>query len=279
MTTFSVTISVYKNDTPDHFSLAMNSIIEQTFPPNEIVLTIDGPISASLSDIISKYEKELCNLKIIRIPENKGQGIAHQIGVINCSHELIAIMDSDDIAVKDRFEKQIKCFEENPDIDILGGFIAEFIDDRDNIISIRSVPLEDNLIKKYLKRRCPFNQMTVMVRKNSVLNAGNYQDWYFEEDYYLWCRMFLNGCKFKNIPNILVYVRVGKAMYNRRGGWKYFKSEIKLQRFMLDNKIIIQFEYIINVVIRFVVQIIMPNTIRGLFFRYFFRNKYPKDYF
>jgi glycosyltransferase involved in cell wall biosynthesis len=274
MMAFSVTLSLYKNDTPDHFILAMNSIIEQTLPPDEIVLTIDGPISVALTDIVSKYEKKLCNLKTIWIPENQGQGIAHQIGVMNCSHEIIAMMDSDDIAVKDRFEKQIKYCEENPDIDVFGGFIAEFIDDSNNIISIRSVPLEENKINKYLKKRCPFNQVTIMFKKSSVLNAGNYQDWHFEEDYYLWCRMFLNGCKFRNIPEILVYVRVGKGMYARRGGWKYFKSEEKLQRFMLANGIIVWFEYIINVIVRFVVQMMMPNAMRGLIFRYFFRNAY-----
>jgi glycosyltransferase involved in cell wall biosynthesis len=273
MTTFSVTLSLYKKDNPDHFILAMNSIIEQTLPPNEIVLTIDGPISVTLTDIVSKYEKELCNLKTIWIPENQGLGIAHQIGVMNCSHEIIAIMDSDDIAAKDRFEKQIKYFDENPDIDVFGGFIAEFIDDSDNIISIRSVPLEENEIKKYLKKRCPFNQMTIMFRKSSVLNVGNYQDWHYNEDYYLWCRMFLKGCKFRNMSEILVYVRVGKNMYARRGGWKYFKSEEKLQRFMRANGIIIWYEYIINVIIRFIVQVIMPNTMRGFFFRFFCRSK------
>ncbi|MDR0603648.1 MAG: glycosyltransferase [Bacteroidales bacterium] len=273
MNTFSVTISVYKNDNPRFFIQAMDSIINQTVTPNEIVLTVDGPIPQDLNEIVIQYENKYNYIKVVRIEKNVGLGIAHQIGVQNSNYDLIAIMDSDDIAVPDRFEKQLRCFEENMGIDVLGGFIYEFIDTIDTIVAIRAVPLNHVEIIKYLKKRCPMNHVTAMFKKNAVLKSGNYQDWHFDEDYYLWCRMMLAGCMFKNISDVLVYVRVGKDMYERRGGWKYYKSEAQLQKFMLDNKVINFFEYIINVVIRFIVQVLLPNNIRSFIFKVYFRKR------
>jgi glycosyltransferase involved in cell wall biosynthesis len=273
MMPFSLTLSVYKNDNPEYFEIAINSILNQSIPPDEIVLTIDGPIPDILDNIINIYKSKIQCLNIIRLSQNRGLGIAHQIGVEHCTNSLIAMMDSDDISVPDRFEKQLKYFEKNKDVDVIGGYISEFIDNIENTVGIRNVPLNDVDIKKYLKKRCPLNHMTVMFKKESVLKSGSYQDWYFNEDYYLWCRMLLNGCKFGNIPAVLVYVRVGNDMYKRRGGWRYFRSEAKLQLFMLNNKIINVYEYLINILIRFIIQIIMPNRVRGFIFRNLMRIK------
>jgi len=271
MVSFSVTISLYKNDNPGHFKEAMDSILNQSFPPDEIVLTVDGPIPDVLNDIVDKYESELQNLIVIRMPENKGLGIAHQIGVDHCTKPLIAIMDSDDIAVSNRFEMQLRYFAEKPDVDIVGGYFSDFMGSIENVVGIRNVPSNDIDIKKYLKKRCPFNQSTVMFKKDSVLKSGNYKDWHFNEDYYLWCRMLLNGCTFGNIPAVLTNFRVGRDMYNRRGGWKYFKSEAKLQKFMLENKIINICEYMVNVMIRFAVQIVLQDRMRGFIYCHLFR--------
>jgi glycosyltransferase involved in cell wall biosynthesis len=272
MTTFSVTLAVYKNDNPLYFRSAMDSIIEQTIPPDEIVLTVDGPVTEAIDEVINDFQHKINYLKVIRMFENKGSGIAHQIGVDHCTNQLIAIMDADDIAVPDRFEKQLRCFKQYPDIDILGGYISEFINDNTkNTVGLRSVPTEDKDIKKYLKWRCPMNHVTVMFKKDAVLKAGNYQDWYYDEDSYLFCRMYLVGCVFKNIPEILCYVRVGSDMYKRRGSIKFFKSEAKLMKFILDNKIIKFHEYLINIFVRIVVQVLMPTFIRGVVFKIFFR--------
>ena len=273
MTPFSAKISLYKNDNPEHFKMAIDSIINQSIQPNEIMLTIDGPIPDALNNIVCNYETKIQQLKVIRLPQNRGLGIAHQVGVEHCSNQLVAIMDSDDIAVPDRFEKQLKYFEENPEADIVGGYISEFIDDVQNITGIRDVPISDIDIKKYMKKRCSLNHVTVMFKREAVLKSGNYQDWHFNEDYYLWCRMLLNGCRFGNIPDVLVNVRVGNDMYKRRGGWKYFKSEAGLQKYMLNEGIINFFEYFLNIFIRFFVQVLMPNTIRGFVFTKIFRRK------
>lgn len=268
---FSVSLSVYKNDNPEHFREAVNSVINQTVKPAEIVLVADGPVPDAINGAIKEFENSLPEFKVIRLLENKGHAIARQTGIEATNYNLVALMDSDDIAVSNRFEKQLKIFYENPELDVLGGQIIEFIDSTDNNAGIRNVPLADNEIKDYLKTRCPFNQMTVMMKKTSMLNAGGYIHWHYEEDYYLWIRMFEIGCQFQNLPDHLVYVRVGSEMYKRRGGLKYFKSEAKLQKYMWQKRIINLPRYLFNVFIRFIVQVLLPNKLRGWIFQKLFR--------
>ncbi|MFC4620461.1 glycosyltransferase [Camelliibacillus cellulosilyticus] len=265
-------ICVYKNDNPEHFKDAMESVINQTRKPDEIVLVVDGPIPESINEIIESYEKE-CFFKVIRLDENVGHGNARRIGLENCSNELIALMDADDISVVDRFEKQVKCFEQDENLSIVGGNITEFIDSVNNIVGTREVPQNDYEIKQYMKKRCPFNQMTVMFKLSEVNNAGGYKDWYQNEDYYLWIRMHINGAIFKNLNDTLCLVRVGKQMYKRRGGWKYFKSEAKLQKYMYYQGITSFTTFVYNMLIRFVLQVLMPNKMRAIIFKNFARRK------
>lgn len=273
MLPFSVCMSVYRNDRPQDFSIALNSIINQTHPPNEIVLVVDGPVTHEIDLVINQLLAEAIPSKIICLEKNQGHAIARQTGVENATYELIALMDSDDISKPYRFEKQIKEFEKDSRLDVLGGQITEFVCDVDNVVGSRRVPLDTETIKSYIKKRCPFNQVTVMMRKSAMIAVGGYQDWYCDEDYYLWVRMALAKCKFKNLDDILVNVRVGKEMYARRGGVKYFKSEAKLQKYMLTHRFINYTQYVFNVMVRFVVQVLMPNRIRSFVFQKLFRNK------
>ena len=174
-------------------------------------------------------------------------------------------MDSDDICVLDRFQKQLDAFEKF-DCDIVGGQIDEFIDNPERSIGKRIVPLTNPEIKKFAKKRSPMNQVTIMIKKEVYTECGGYLDWYQNEDYYLWIRMILKQKTFLNLNDVLVKVRVGKDMYSRRGGYKYFQSEKKLQKYMLKNKLISFPRYIINVAIRFIVQVAMTNRMRQLFF-------------
>lgn len=272
---FSVSMCVYKNDNPEHFKLALESVINQTRKPDEIVLVVDGPIPASINEVIKSYEGKTF-FKVIRLTKNVGHGNARRIGLENCSNELIALMDADDISIPNRFEKQIRCFEQDESLSIVGGNIKEFIGSVDNVVGIREVPQGDADIKEYLKKRCPFNQVTVMLKRNDVEAAGGYIDWHYEEDYYLWIRMYQNGATFMNLKESLVFVRVGNEMYQRRGGVKYFKSEAQLQKYMLDQSIIKFPTFTCNIAIRFILQVLMPNNLRGIVFRKFARKSGSK---
>lgn len=234
-------------------------------------MVVDGPVPDAVNNEIEKFENSFPDFKVIRLIENKGHAIARQTGIEATSYNLVALMDSDDISVSDRFEKQLTAFQHNPKLDVLGGQMPEFIHSTNNIVGIRNVPLDDLRIKHYLKTRCPMNQVTVMFKKSSVLAAGGYIHWHYEEDYYLWLRMLEKGFSFQNLPDNLVYVRVGNEMYKRRGGIKYFKSEAKLQKYMREKAIISMPRYLFNVSVRFIVQVILPNKLRGWIFQKLFR--------
>ena len=272
---FSVCMSVYKNDRPEYVDIAIQSIfIKQTVKPNEIVLVVDGPISMELESLIDNYSTKYSEIfTIIKLEKNQGLGNALRVAVEKVKYDWVARMDSDDIAAPDRFEKQKSFLQANLDVDIVGGQITEFIDVESNIVGLRNVPLLSADINVYIKARCPFNHMTVMFRKDKILAVGNYIDWHYNEDYFLWIRMFLAGCQFANLPETLVSVRVGKEMYQRRGGWKYFLSEAKLQKYMFDNDIIGIIRFAYNVLGRFVIQVLMPNKLRGFVFQKLFRVK------
>ena len=211
---FSVLMSIYKKEKPEYFSLCMKSLFEQSIIPTEIVIVKDGPLTEELDNIIDEYINKYPNiLKTVPLEINQGLGKALAIGVENCSHELIARMDTDDICAPDRFEIQLKEFEKNTDLDILGSCIIEFESTPNNVLSERNVPLEHNDIYNFARKRNPFNHMTVMYKKSKVLEAGNYQPPNGFEDYYLWARMLVNGCKAKNISKPLVYARTGLDMF------------------------------------------------------------------
>lgn len=278
---FSVSICVYGKDNHKYFDVALESVVFQTIEPTEIVLTVDGPIPKTIEDVIRKYEiilkEKNIAFKIIRLEKNMGHGEARRICFDNCSYDLIAIMDADDISVTNRFEKQIAFLKENPELSVVGGVITEFITkenikDTSCIAGNRIVPKTNEEIKIFMKKRCPMNQVTVMFKKNDVSEVGGYIDWFCEEDYYLWIRLALAGKGFGNIEQKLVNVRVGDEMYQRRGGIEYFKSEVKLQKYMLDKKMIDFRRFLINVGERFILQVLMPSRIRGWLFRKLARN-------
>lgn len=262
---------VYGGDDPVFFDDAVGSIVDQTVKPSEIVLTVDGPIPEKIQQVIRKYQEQLDTttivFKVVYLEKNMGHGEARRICFENCSHELIALMDADDLSVPERFEKQLTYFENDPELSIVGGNIQEFVGVPENCVGKRIVPEKDADIKTYMKKRCPMNQVTVMFRKKDVAEVGGYVDWYCDEDYYLWVRMALGEKKFANVVDNLVNVRVGKEMYQRRGGWKYFKSEAKLQSFMLKKGVIRVPRYLVNVSERLILQVLMPNKVRGFLFQ------------
>jgi glycosyltransferase involved in cell wall biosynthesis len=271
---YSVLMSVYAKEKPEYFRLALDSMINQTAKPDEIVIVQDGPLPKDLYNTVWSYSERYPELiKIIVSEKNIGLGLALNLGLQHCRNDLVARMDTDDISKPERCEKQLKMFSQNPKLGVVGSDICEFIDKLENVIARRIVPRRHQEIAKYMKRRCPFNHMTVMFRKSIVQASGGYQHLPYNEDYYLWTRMYLNDVIFANTGTNLVYVRVGKEMYRRRGGIKYFKSEYRLQRFMYEKSIISAGQFLINVSQRLVVQLVLPNSIRGWVFQKFAREK------
>lgn len=269
---YSVLMSVYIKENPEFLKKSIESILNQTKPPAEIVIVKDGCLTDKLKIVLAEYFKKYPTIiHIVGYEKNQGLGYALNFGLEHCHNEIIARMDTDDIAAPNRCEEQLKKFVENPLLDIISGRIDEFIMNPSDIVSSRIVPISHDEIVKYMKKRCPFNHVAVMFKKKAVQDAGGYIDCFWNEDYYLWIRMFLNNAHFANLSETMVFVRIGKDMYKRRGGIKYFKSELFLQNYMFQHHMISRISYLDNVIKRFVVQILLPNYIRGLVFKLFAR--------
>ena len=264
---FSVLMSLYIKEKAEYLDDALASVLKQTVKPDEIVIVYDGPITTELRNVVENYiSKNPGLIKVIENPENKGLGLALADGVPQCKYELIARMDTDDICREDRFEKQLQEFAKDPTIDICGSHILEFEGNKDNIVAQRRVPLVDKGIREYQKRRDGFNHVSVMFKKKSVLAAGNYQSCLLMEDTLLWANMFMNGAKGMNIDDFLVYVRIGKDMYERRGGLDYYKKYKAGRKKVYETGYISWVDYKITLLIQFIVAVI-PNRVRGFVFK------------
>ncbi len=122
---FSVLLSVYHKETADNLNQCLESLAAQTLPADEIVIVKDGKLTNELEEALAIWQMKL-PLKIVGYEENKGLAYALNYGLDYCSYEYIARMDSDDICVPDRFERQIMYFEEHKDATIVGAGITEF---------------------------------------------------------------------------------------------------------------------------------------------------------
>lgn len=257
---FSVLLSIYHKEKKEYFDRCMQSIWdEQSVKPTEIILVKDGPLNADLDFSIAAWQAKIDCLKVVPIESNVGLGEALNLGLKHCHYDLVARMDTDDIAKPLRFEKQLGVFR-NSNVDICSSWVGEFSDDEKNIISYRKLPSSHAEIAKYIKLRNPINHPAIMFRKEVIRKAGDYQHMIGFEDYYLWARAMNIGANFYNIPEVLLDMRAGYAQLERRGGFSYALNEIKLQNALLELKVINVFEYTRNVILRFITRII-PKTL------------------
>lgn len=262
---FSVLISVYYKEIPRYLDRALQSITDdQILKPNEIVLIKDGPLTKELDEVIGKFKKKYPNLfKIVTLEKNYGLGKALNIGLENCTYELVARMDGDDISKPERFKKQIEIFQKNPKLDIVGSWIDEFIEKDEEIIvrSIRKVPETSEEIYQKLKSICAFNHPTVMYRKSKIIEVGSYLQEFALEDYYLWIRLAMSGANMYNFQESLLKFRITEGTSKRRGGLKLLKSDIKFQNKIFKMGFLNKIEVVKNIVIYGVYRI-LPNEIR-----------------
>lgn len=227
---YSVLMSVYVKEKPANLSESLASILEQTVPPDELVLVCDGKLTDELNVIIKAFESEYSEIfRSVRLLENVGTGMAANEGIKACQNELIAKMDSDDICVPDRFQRQLMMFLKNPKLDMVGGYIEEFDDATRKPIAVKKTPISHEEILKYAKRRSPFNNQTLIYRKSFAQKVGGYTDIKRCEDYEFITKMLMAGAVGENLPEVLVKYRVTKDNYKRRKNWANTKSFIKVR--------------------------------------------------
>ncbi|MFX1702568.1 glycosyltransferase [Chitinophaga sp. CC14] len=264
---FSVLMPVYIKEKPAFLDRALKSILEQTLIPTEIVIVEDGPLTDELYTVINKYKSDYPDkLNIIKLKENKGMGYAMDTGLRYCKYAFVARMDSDDIAKTDRFEKQAIFLQKHLDIDLVGSYIEEFADVPGDLNRFRKVPVQQEEIRAFAKYRNPVNHMTVMMNKKKALDAGSYWHKRVLEDYNLWYKMLLNGCRFHNLPETLVYARVGNNnMVGRRRGMGYIKEELKFFRLMVKDKFITSREFYLYSAARIILKLLPVSMLNFVY--------------
>lgn len=216
MKKYSVLMSLYWKENPEFLKLAIDSMLNQTVAPDEIVIVEDGPLTDELYAVLDEYSM----LHRVKNKINLGLGMALNAGLKECRNELIARMDTDDCSKPDRCEKQLARFAEKPFLSIVGSYIDEFVGDTSNVISQRIVPTTTEEIYEFAKKRSAFNHPTVMYSRTAVLANNGYADLKRNQDVDLFGRMQFNGYKAENIDEALVWFRSSDALGKRRRSWQ-----------------------------------------------------------
>lgn len=227
MEKYSVLMSLYIKEKPEYLSLAIQSMLDQTVKPDEIVIVKDGQITEELRAVLDECAGRYPEIfNIVGYEKNRGLGLALNYGLEHARNELVARMDTDDISKSDRCEKQLKVFEKSPELAIVGSYVDEFYSTPDKIVSTRRVPIEHKDIYEYAKKRSAFNHPAVMYRKSAVLGVGGYGNLRRNQDVDLFGRMLFSGYKAANVGEALLWFRSNDDLAKRRKSWENTKSYI-----------------------------------------------------
>ena len=245
----SLLLSIYKKNTAKELNFCFESIKNQSNIPDEIIFIIDGPIEESVSMEIKKW-CEILPITTFKFNENMGLAHALNYGLKLCTHNWVFRMDIDDVCAKDRFLKQIKIVNSNPDIDILGGNIQCF-ETFPDFFPGRSVPNSLENIQRYMRYRNPINHSSVFFNRKKILEIGGYPNARLSQDYLLWINAIKNGLNIRNTEDTLVYMKVDHNIFSRRG-LKNLKYDSYPYIVMYKNKLTNTFEFLIGLSLRFI---------------------------
>lgn len=270
MLSYSVLMTVYRGDNPSYVKTSIESVLKQTFQSNDFVIVEDGPLPEELERVICSCEASRPEIHVLRLSQNVGLGKALNEGLPLCKNELIARMDSDDISMPDRCEKQVMAFEEDPELDIVGCPVKEFVGTPDIIVGQRNVPLDNESIHKYVRRRDPFNHPTVMYRKSKVMKYGPYGDYRKNQDTDLWIKLLSNGCKARNLDEYLLMFRFDEGTYKKRKSWTNTKTLINIRWNAYKKKICTLWDFIVVAGAQLAIYI-MPSSLQRFIYQHILR--------
>ena len=274
---YSVLMSVYAKENPEYLKTAIQCMLNQTIFPTEFVIVKDGPLTAGLTQVIDNFVSAYQGLfKIVSYPENRGLGYALKQGVLACSYPLIARMDSDDVAMPDRIEKELRFLRLN-DLDMVGCQVTEFIESPTRPVALTDLPESADGIVGFSKRRCAFRHPAMLFKKDRILAVGNYSDQFpYFEDWDIYNRLLANGCKAANIHEPLVAMRVSEDFYARRGGLSYLGHAYRFKRSQVESGWFSWIDFVLSFTPQAVV-CILPNKIRSFVYLRLLRKSPPVE--
>lgn len=265
---FSVLLSVYKKESPAFLAEALASIYDaQTLKPNQIVLVQDGSLTPALDEVIALWQEKLADvLTVVPLQQNIGLGAALNEGLKHCKYDLVARMDTDDIALPERFEKQVAFMQANPDVAASSAVLEEWNEDFSRCLSVRELPTSIDAVRKFARRRCPLSHPLAIYRKSVVESVGGYPPLRKAQDYGLWGLLLSNGYNLANLPDTLLKMRAGEDMIARRG-LEQFKQEFKLLKFHRSIGFINTPDFLINTMIKAVLRL-SPSFVKNLAYKH-----------
>lgn len=276
---FSLLLPVYNGDSAQFLVRAFrSSVMEQTTKPSEVVLVQDGPVPAALVSAIAELDRTTpVPMKIVILPENRGLAEALTAGLAECSYEVVARMDADDVSEPHRFSVQLGLVGQG--YELVGSGLHEFIESEDGEqLGVRRIPpVGPEEISRYARFHDPFNHPTVVYTKTAVERAGGYQPLGMMEDYWLFARMLAAGVRATNSPDPLVRYRVSSGAYKRRGGIRLLKSEWMLQRAFVASGFTTRLQFVRNLLVRGGYRLV-PEPIRRRAYRTMIIGDHPSDH-
>lgn len=264
---FTVVMSVYVNDQPVYFTEALTSLVScQNLLPCEIVLVQDGALSEALLRVISDFkDKSPVPLNVIALSQNVGAGRARNIGIEAATTDIIAIMDSDDVCLADRFSLQYEFMISHPEVTVCGAQVREMDEGMLSEIAVRQVPVKHFDIAHLMKTRSPISNPVAMFRREAVLAVGGYESG-FAEDYFLWAKLLVAGYKFHNLPEILLNMRTGDTLLQRRGV-SGIGGILRVYRFLYSKGVTTFAEYLLNSLLQIGFRL-TPVFVKRLLYKY-----------
>lgn len=273
MSTLGVLITFYHASDPTHVRACLESLDAQTRPADRVVLVEDGPVPPPVRELIDAFVAAHPEALAVRLPRNLGSGLASAEGMKEIHEELVARLDSDDIAAPERFATQCAFLEAHPEVDILGTALAEFEVSPEEVTAVRRLPETHAEIARYATINSPINNPSVMMRTSAIDRAGGYRHVHFMEDYDLYARALATGARFHNLPEPLTYFRVSAAQLGRRTGREMFAAERQMQRRLVSYGLISPPRAVWNFAVRSAYRLLPQGLLRRAHARLFHRKR------
>jgi len=270
----TVLMTAYSRTTVHELERSVASVMGQTRPPEDFLVVVDGPVPEPLDTALAAAMAAHPTLRVERLPQNLGSGLASARGLELATGDYVARHDSDDISLPHRLEREMDAVEQHH-LDLVGSAMLEFEGTPDNVVGVRRNPRSHEQIAARMRLNNPMNNPTVLFRRQLALDVGSYADLRYMQDYDLFARMLAAGARAGNLDEPLVLFNASDGMIARRGGWRMLSHEWVIQRRLRDTGTIGNVLLARNMVVRGAFRVIPPALLKRVYAVLFRRG--PQD--
>lgn len=265
----AVIMSIYHSDSVNYTSLAIESILNQSYQNFDFYIRADGELTSDVYELLSKYSN---NPKVFIEYDDVNKGLAYRLNqmldtVVQVGgYEFVARMDADDISRHDRIERQVRHFNDNINTDVIGSDVIEIDGFGNKLFHKRMSSSHVDILRGVIKK-CPFNHPTVMFRTDLFVAGFRYKSWLMNtQDYYLWVDLLAANKHFENINEPLLYFRVDNDFHHRRG-WSKAVNDFNSRMYAFRKLGILNLSNVIHVVMLFFLRL-SPAFIKKAAYRF-----------